>query len=60
MINLSQFQLDLEIKEAEAKESSEVAAMYSNKLSKIEKKLKEERKKEDESYIEITIPYSFL
>ena len=47
-------------KESEARESAEVAAMYSSKLSKMEKKLKEEMNKEDESYIEITIPYSLL
>ena len=34
--------------------------MYATKLSKMEKKMKEEMEKEDESYIEITIPYSLL
>ena len=53
-------QLELDHKEAEARESAEVAAMYSGKLSKMEKKMKDEMNKEDESYIEITIPYSLL
>ena len=51
-------QLELDHKEAEARESAEVAAMYSGKLSKMEKKMKDEMNKEDESYIEIT--YSLL
>ena len=53
-------QLELDHKEAEARESAEVAAMYSGKLSNMEKKMKDEMNKEDESYIEITIPYSLL
>ena len=53
-------QLDLGKKETEAKDSAEVAAMYSGKLSNMEKKMKAEMNKEDESYIEITIPYSLL
>ena len=54
------FELDLGKKESEANDSAEVAAMYCGKLSKMEKKMKDEMNKEDESYIEITIPYSLL
>ena len=60
MIDTSLSQVKLATKEKEAKENAEVAAMYSEKLSKMEKKLKDEMNKGDESYIEITIPFSFL
>ena len=60
MIDTSLSQVKLATKENEAKENAEVAAMYSEKLSKMEKKLKDEMNKGDESYIEITIPFSFL
>ena len=53
-------QEELVTKEDEAREAAEVATMYATKLSKMEKKMKEEMEKEDESYIEITIPYSLL
>ena len=53
-------QNELNSKEAEAQEYSELTLLYSSKISKLEKQLKDEKNKDGESYIEVIFPFTPL
>jgi len=58
--HLKYLQNELNSKEAEAQEYSELTLFYSSKINKLEKQLKEEKNKDGESYIEVTFPFTPL
>ena len=58
--NANILQAELDLKELESEERLELAASYLNKITKLQKELKDEKSKDDESYIELTYPFSFL
>ena len=53
-------QAELKSKEMEAEEFSELATHYLNKITKLQRELKDERSKDDESYVELTFPFNAL
>ena len=52
--------MELEEKNRESQELSDLASIYSRKINKLQTSLKAVRDKDDESYIEITIPFAPL
>ena len=51
------YQAEIASKEAEAQEYSELSLLYCSRIQKLERQLKEEKSKDDESYIELTFPF---
>ena len=51
------YQAEVDSKEAEAQEYSELSLLYCSRIQKLERQLKEEKSKDDESYIELTFPF---
>ena len=50
----------MEERNAESEEFEEISLVYSKKISQLEKQLSKEKNKDDDSYIEITFPFTPL